>query len=135
MTYREPDWMSLPIKFPQAARCRESKASEMTDQLVQPGQIESASRDISEPVPMKFIALDDQGKPGSAATVELHQCDRHGISFHHPLPLNARRVLVSLQNSNYGPWEAEVELSWCRFNRMGHYTSGGRFVPPVRSTA
>ena len=79
----------------------------------------------------RIVPLDDQGEPGPESQVELNSCDEWGISFHHQLPLSARRALISVEDEDFGRLEAEVSLSWCRFNRMGHYTSGGRLVQPA----
>jgi hypothetical protein len=87
-----------------------------------------ADMDASRAIAARIVPLDDSGEPGPETQIELNSCDRRGISFHHQLPLSARRALVSVEDAEFGRLEAEVSLSWCRFNRMGHYTSGGRFV-------
>ena len=83
----------------------------------------------------RITPLDDRGEPGPESLVQLSTCDKGGISFHHQLPLSARRALVSVEDADFGRLEAEVSLSWCRFNHMGHYTSGGRFVQPADKIA
>jgi hypothetical protein len=100
----------------------------------------------NEPVPTVFdtdscmefariTPLDDRGQPGPESLVRLSSCDRRGLSFEHRLPLSARRALVSVDDADFGRLEVEVQLSWCRFNHMGHYTSGGRFVQPMAKIA
>jgi hypothetical protein len=100
----------------------------------------------NEPVPPVFpidsraefarlTPLDDRGQPEPESLVRLSSCDKRGISFEHHRPLSARRALITVNNADFGRLEAEVQLSWCRFNHMGHYTSGGRFVQPMAKIA
>jgi hypothetical protein len=77
---------------------------------------------------VRVTPLDESGQPGPESLVRLSTCGRGSISFEHSRPLSARRALVSVDNADFGRLEAEVQLSWCRFNHKGHYTSGGRFV-------
>ena len=74
------------------------------------------------------MPLDEQGRPGDAHSVEVSNVDGRSITFHHVSPLWSRRAMVELQGHREGRFAAEVDLSWCRFNRKGRYTSGGRFV-------
>ncbi len=88
----------------------------------------------------RIVPLDEQGLTGSGLTgksypVELKDFDERGITFHHPQPLHDRRALLVLEGLNLGRIAAEVDLSWCRFSRSGHYTSGGRFVQRAGKTA
>jgi hypothetical protein len=94
---------------------------------VQQGVVE---RSAAPAIAARIVPFDDAGKPGPESLVELSSCDGRGISFHHQLPLSASRAVISVEDKDFGNLEAEVSLSWCRFNRMGHYTSGGRFVQP-----
>jgi hypothetical protein len=86
----------------------------------------------SSTIAARIVPFDDRGVPGPESQVELNSCDHREISFHHQLPLSARRAVISVEDANFGNFQAEVSLSWCRFNHMGHYTSGGRFVQPGR---
>jgi hypothetical protein len=99
---------------------------------VQQGVVEGNS---SSAVTARIVPFDDSGEPGPESLVELYSCDGRGVSFHHQLPLSARRALISVDDKDFGRLEAEVNLSWCRFNHMGHYTSGGRFVQPADKIA
>lgn len=83
----------------------------------------------------RITPLDERGQPEPESLVRLSSCDRLGISFEHGRPLNARRALVTMDDADFGRLEAEVQLSWCRFNHTGHYTSGGRFVQPMAKIA
>lgn len=102
---------------------------------VQQGTIDMANQESSEPVAAHITPLDDRGQLGPSTRVEVNTMDGRDISFHHHLPLSTRRAFVSVEDDILGSWEALVDLSWCRFNRMGHYTSGGRLVRPVHDTA
>jgi hypothetical protein len=48
-----------------------------------------------------------------------------GISFRHEVPLPHRYVAVSYR-SPFGTETLVAKLTWCRFEREGHYVSGGR---------
>ena len=73
--------------------------------------------------------LDAQGRPGDARSVCVRALNGWGVAFGHPAPLDERRALVSVESPRFGAIAAEIELSWCRYNAGGRYTSGGRFVP------
>lgn len=106
-------------------------AREAPQDVPVPAALESsADAEIARVTP-----LDDRGEPGPESLVRLRSCDRWGLSFEHPTPMSARRALVTVDDADFGRLEAEVRLSWCRFNRMGHYTSGGRFVQPAAKIA
>lgn len=56
-----------------------------------------------------------------------------GLGFFHPTPLPYRRVIASIEQTT-GQWVGFLmDLNWCRFNRLGWYESGGRFVQVVDS--
>jgi hypothetical protein len=56
-----------------------------------------------------------------------------GLSFYHPDPISHRRVIASFELAP-GRWLGLViDLSWCRFTRLGWYESGGRFLQIVQS--
>ncbi len=57
----------------------------------------------------------------------------HGLSFYHAEPMPHRRMIVSLETGQ-GNWLGVlIDLSWCRFTRLGWYVSGGRFLQIVQS--
>ncbi|HYO25771.1 MAG TPA: hypothetical protein VEQ85_12580 [Lacipirellulaceae bacterium] len=76
----------------------------------------------------RLTPLDAQGRPRDARDVRLRELNEWGVAFEHPAPLADRRALVSVESPRFGAIAAEVELSWCRYNEGGRYTSGGRFV-------
>jgi len=58
-----------------------------------------------------------------------------GIGFFHPHPLPYRRAIVTLEDSAQRSVSLLIDLSWCRFTRLGWYDSGGRFLQVVSSLA
>jgi hypothetical protein len=76
----------------------------------------------------RITPLDANGRPREARDVRLRELNEWGVAFEHPAPLADRRALVSVESPKFGSIAAEVELSWCRYNEGGRYTSGGRFV-------
>lgn len=129
MTIDRFGWLKQPSSFTNPVGLRRHLSDLSTDTCaVQQGVVEMGS---SYAVAARIVPLDDRGEPGPESQVELNSWDGRDISFHHQLPLNARRVLISVEDEDFGRLEAEVSLSWCRFNRLGHYTSGGRYVQPA----
>ncbi len=51
-----------------------------------------------------------------------------GIGFFHDSPIPYRRGIVTFHPSDGASLSVEVDLSWCRFTRMGWYESGGRLI-------
>lgn len=76
----------------------------------------------------RITPLDATGRPREPRDVRLRELNEWGVAFEHPAPLADRRALVSVESPRFGAIAAEVELSWCRYNEGGRYTSGGRFV-------
>jgi hypothetical protein len=61
-----------------------------------------------------------------------HLAER-GLSFYHREPIPHRRMIASL-DAGPGRWLAMlIDLSWCRFTKVGWYESGGRFLQVVPS--
>jgi len=85
-------------------------------------------RDETLAVRARITPLDAQGRPREPRDVRLSELNEWGVAFEHPAPLADRRALVSVESPRFGAIAAEVELSWCRYNEGGRYTSGGRFV-------
>jgi len=83
----------------------------------------------------RIALFDKQGQLGPSYPVEVKDFDERGIAFDHRLPLTDRRAMVTLEGPGMGRLVAEVDLGWCRFNRGGQYTSGGRFVRVLGKTA
>lgn len=76
----------------------------------------------------RMTPLDPEGRPRESRDVRLRLLDQRGLAFEHPAPLADRRAWVSVESPTFGVIAAEIELSWCRYNEGGRYTSGGRFV-------
>ncbi len=89
---------------------------------------EAFPREEALAVVARITPLDAQGRPRDAREVRLRELNEWGVAFEHPAPLADRRALVSVESPRFGSIAAEVELSWCRYNEGGRYTSGGRFV-------
>ena len=85
-------------------------------------------REESLAVRARVTPLDAYGRPRDARDVRLRELNEWGVAFEHPAPLADRRALVCVESPRFGSIAAEVELSWCRYNEGGRYTSGGRFV-------
>ena len=129
MTIDRHGWLKQPSSSINPVGLRHNLSARTPDTCpVQQGVVDGSS---SHAVAARIVLLDDRGEPGPESQVELNSWDGRDISFHHQLPLSARRALISVEDEDFGRLEAEVSLSWCRFNRMGHYTSGGRFVQPA----
>jgi len=128
MTINKLNWLYQPHDPTKSVEVRRNLSALTSDTCaVQQGVVDGKSSPV---IAARIVPFDDAGEPGPESQVELRSCDHRGISFHHQLPLSARRALISVEDEDFGSLEAEVSLSWCRFNRMGHYTSGGRFVQP-----
>jgi hypothetical protein len=54
-----------------------------------------------------------------------------GIGFFHDRPIPYRRGLITIRHDDGPPLTLEVDISWCRFTRMGWYESGGRILAIV----
>ena len=76
----------------------------------------------------RMTPLDALGRPRESREVRLRVLNERGLAFEHPAPLADRRAWVLLESPRFGTVAAEIELSWCRYNEGGRYTSGGRFV-------
>jgi len=79
--------------------------------------------------------LGEHGQPDASYPIEVKNVDQQGITFYHRLPLDSRRAMLVVESPRMGRLAAEVDLTWCQFNKTDRYTSGGRFVRPVRKTA
>ncbi len=135
MTTNNDNWLgqhAMPMNKPNSNR--RAQLSNKLNNFIQQG-IANESNDQAQTVAANLTPLDDRGQLGKSAQIEVSHFDGREISFHHPLPLASRRAFVSIEDERFGSWEALVELGWCRFNRMGNYTSGGRFVRPAAKTA
>lgn len=133
MTINKYGWLNQPAISINTCESRRNLSALTADSsTVQQGVVDGSS---TRAVAAWIVPFDDRGEPGPESQVELTSCDHRGVSFHHQLPLSARRALISVEDEDFGSLEAEVSLSWCRFNRMGHYTSGGRFVQPAGEIA
>ena len=91
----------------------------------------ASPRASAKPLRGRLMSLDNHGRPGPPRSVEINDVDGHRITFHHSSPLRTRRAMIVLEGQGTERFTVEVDLSWCRFNCKGRYTSGGRFVQLV----
>jgi hypothetical protein len=54
-----------------------------------------------------------------------------GLGFFHQVPLPHRFVVATLEVHGGPPARMLLDVSWCRFTRLGWYESGGRFLGVV----
>jgi hypothetical protein len=54
-----------------------------------------------------------------------------GLGFFHQAPLAHRFAVVTLELYGGEPVRLLLDVSWCRFTRLGWYESGGRFLGAV----
>jgi hypothetical protein len=67
--------------------------------------------------------LDDE-----ASIVVGKNISRRGVSFYHEKPICHRRALIELADPSVSIFVAEVDITWCRFTKLGWYESGGRLI-------
>lgn len=65
---------------------------------------------------------------GSPIVVVAKELSTRGLGFFHQFPLSYRRASVTLEDAEGHPLCLLIDLSWCRFTRLGWYESGGRFL-------
>lgn len=87
------------------------------------------------PYLFRITPLDDERQPDhdDATIVVGKNLSRRGISFYHERPISHRRAWVELVQPGLGTFVAEMDITWCRFNKPGWYESGGRLIRSVQS--
>ena len=85
---------------------------------------------LSIPISLRLTPLAEDGHPiaGEAINVIGKNISRYGLSFYHAAPLPFRRARVTVENSEFAPFAAEIDISWCRFTKPGWYESGSRLI-------
>ncbi len=85
---------------------------------------------IAIPVLFRLTPLDTDRQPVEieSAFVVGKNISRRGMSFFHERPIPYRRALIALAQPGLGDFDAEIDVSWCRFTRPGWYESGGRLI-------
>ena len=73
----------------------------------------------TEPFPAKLLAIDEQGNLSESEAVAVRDIDDRRVSFYHQKPLLYRRALLVVDDRGEGRIRAELDLTWCRFNRLG----------------
>lgn len=89
------------------------------------------------PYLFRITPLDDARQPDhdDATIVVGKNLSRRGISFYHERPISHRRAWIELVQPGLGTFVAEVDITWCRFNKPGWYESGGRLVRAVQTNS
>ncbi len=87
------------------------------------------------PYLFRITPLNDERQPDydDATIVAGKNLSRRGISFYHERPISHRRAWIELVQPGLGTFVAEVDITWCRFNKPGWYESGGRLVRPIQT--
>lgn len=102
---------------------------------LQPGvKIERRRHDrTAVPYLFQLTPLDGDGVPlfSQTMTVVGKDISVRGLSFYHEQPLLFRRAIVALEHPEMTPFEAEIDIRWCRFAKVGWYESGGRLLRTV----
>ena len=82
------------------------------------------------PLLLRLTPLGDDRRPieKDAVTVIGKNISPGGLSFYHVDSLPFRRAIIRAQDADFSDFAAEIDLSWCRFNKPGWYESGGRLV-------
>ncbi|MDC0936398.1 hypothetical protein OAS39_08930 [Pirellulales bacterium] len=87
------------------------------------------------PAPGVVVPLDEHGRRGMPREVRIIALDERSFVFEHDSSLTNRRALVRVDDRLLGPFEAEVDLRWCRFEAGSGYASGGRFLRVLKRPA
>jgi hypothetical protein len=69
--------------------------------------------------------------PGESATIFGKDLSRSGICFSHELPLDHKRMIITLTQSEVGQFRVEAEVAWSRQTLVGLYETGCRFIRKV----
>jgi hypothetical protein len=85
------------------------------------------------PFLFQLTPLDPDGQPlvDQTMTVVGKDISPRGLSFFHEQPLSFRRAIVALEYPDMPRFEAEIDIRWCRFAKVGWYESGGRLLRAV----
>jgi hypothetical protein len=97
-----------------------------------PGVIVERRRQVrvAAPVLFRLTPLDEDRQLVSDQSIVVvgKNISQRGISFIHNRPLPYRRARLTLIQPGMGTFDAEMDISWCRFTRPGWYESGGRLL-------
>lgn len=100
--------------------------------FLQPPSGAERRRDVRYPFPflLSLTPLGPQGLTpvGPDVVVAGKHLSERGLGFFHPGPLPYRRVLATVEGPAGRRLRCVMDVSWCRFMRVGWYESGGRFL-------
>jgi hypothetical protein len=77
------------------------------------------------------VAEDGCTPMGTALVVVGHNLSERGMGFFHQAVIPYRRVIASFDAGDDRWLGLLVDLTWCRFTKLGWYECGGRFVQAV----
>lgn len=101
------------------------------------GNVVERRRDARYPFPflVTLLPLGPHGLApvGPEVVVAGKQLSERGLGFYHPAPLPYRRVLATVNAETGARLRCVMDVSWCRFTRVGWYESGGRFLEVLPS--
>jgi hypothetical protein len=78
----------------------------------------------------KLIPLESEDAAPTAKPMVVagKQISAGGFGFFHQQPIIERYAQILFEKPSGGQFAVTMELRWCRFNRLGWYESGGRFL-------
>ncbi|MEM1303449.1 MAG: hypothetical protein AAGG46_01045 [Planctomycetota bacterium] len=82
------------------------------------------------PLLIRLTPLDGRDGPpsGPAVTVVGKDLSARGVGIYHERRLPHRYCEMQIEGDPFGALVLRVELTWCRFTRLGWYESGGRVL-------
>lgn len=89
---------------------------------------------VATPYLFLLVPLEDlgRGKPGpeidQPLTVVGKDLSGRGIGFFHEQPLAYRYVRLKVNDPQLGSFQIDVQLTRCRFTKLGWYESGGKIL-------
>lgn len=93
------------------------------------------------PIVMTPVLEDDQPDDARSFVVIGKHLSEGGLDFYHRQPLTERRLIASFScgRANSGGQDRRVglllDLTWCRFSRLGWYEQGGKFIAPAAASS
>jgi hypothetical protein len=77
------------------------------------------------------VAEDGSTPMGVSLVVVGHNISERGLGFFHQAVIPYRRVIASFDAGDDRWLGLLMDLTWCRFTKLGWYECGGRFVQAV----
>jgi hypothetical protein len=77
------------------------------------------------------VATDGAVLTEESMTVVGKHLSERGLDFYCQEPIPYRRMIIRLEGPDDQHVWMLIDLTWCRFNRLGWYDNGGRFLQVV----